>query len=237
MRRQDPGLEANLELLRLTVTRLSELADEFVFVGGCATGLLVTDVRPQSVRVTIDVDVVVEVTTVQGYYGIETKLEQRGFERDRSKDAPLCRWVAPGLQLDVVPAEPGVIGPSNRWYPLAVESAVSYRLSADRSIRLITAPVFIATKLEAFKDRGRGDLLASHDLEDIVTVVNGRAELLDEIAVCSESLRDYLRREVTMLLSNPDFLPALAGHLPPDAASQARLELLGHRMRSISALH
>lgn len=42
--------------------------------------------------------------------------------------------------------------------------------------------MFIATKLEAFADRGGGDFLASHDLEDITTVTDGRPELTDEAA-------------------------------------------------------
>ena len=32
----------NLEILEIAIARLAELADELVFVGGCATGLLIT---------------------------------------------------------------------------------------------------------------------------------------------------------------------------------------------------
>ena len=31
----------NLEILRIALSKLDKLADEFVFVGGCATGLLI----------------------------------------------------------------------------------------------------------------------------------------------------------------------------------------------------
>jgi hypothetical protein len=33
----------NLEMLRSAVVNLGDLADEMVFVGGCTTGLLITD--------------------------------------------------------------------------------------------------------------------------------------------------------------------------------------------------
>lgn len=42
------------------------------------------------------------------------------------------------------------------------------------------APYFCATKLEAFGGRGKNDYLASHDLEDLITVVDGRPELLED---------------------------------------------------------
>ena len=51
---RDPGFEANLALLRLTVARLCDLNDELVFVGGSATGLLITATRAQVIRVTTD---------------------------------------------------------------------------------------------------------------------------------------------------------------------------------------
>jgi hypothetical protein len=40
---------------------------------------------------------------------------------------------------------------------------------------------FVATKFEAFHGRGNNDHLASHDLEDIITVVDGRPELMGNL--------------------------------------------------------
>lgn len=73
-----------------------------------------------------------------------------------------------------MPSQPGVLSFHNRWYPLAVTTASPMTFPSRHSIKLITAPVFVATKLEAFKGRGNRDFLASHDLEDVVTVVGGR---------------------------------------------------------------
>jgi hypothetical protein len=73
----------------------------------------------------------------------------------------------------------------------------------------------------------------SHDLEDIVTVVDGRAELAEEVRRASPELRKYLSSEFEALLANRDFLEALPGQLLPDAASQQRLGLVVQRMQQL----
>jgi hypothetical protein len=97
----------------------------------------------------------------------------------------------------------------------------------------VTAPLFLATKLDAFSDRGHGDFLASHDLEDIITVVDGRPELVDEVHGGPPEVREYMRDRLANLLANEAFVTALPGHLPGDAGSQARLPLLLERLRSL----
>jgi hypothetical protein len=78
--------------------------------------------------------------------------------------------------------------------------------------------------LEAFRGRGNGDLLVSHDLGDIVTVVDGRPALIDGLRGAPEELRTYIATEISSLL--PQFLDALPGHLPGDSASQSRVPIL-----------
>ena len=103
----------------------------------------------------------------------------------------------------------------------------------NQEIRLITAPYFVATKLEALHGRGKNDFRGSHDLEDIVTVIDGRAELAGEVRLAPADLQEYLRHEFEALLSNPDFVDALPGHLLPDAASQQRLGLVMKRIQQL----
>jgi predicted nucleotidyltransferase len=123
-----------------------------------------------------------------------------------------------------------------RWYPLAVETAREIELPSGQSIRLIHAPLFIATKLEAFKGRGNADYLMSHDLEDIISVVDGRVELIEEMHSMPEELLRYLSDEFTQLINDPALIEALPGHLPGDLASQQRLPDLLNRLRTLSSL-
>jgi hypothetical protein len=132
-----------------------------------------------------------------------------------------------------MPTEP-LLGFHNRWYPLAVESATTVTIPTGATIRLIAAPVFLATKLEAFHGRGLGDYLASHDLEDVLTVVDGREELIAETRDSSAELREYLARRLSDLFASIDFIQAIPGHLPGDPASQLRAPVLLQRLRQLS---
>jgi hypothetical protein len=101
---------------------------------------------------------------------------------------------------------------------------------------MITAPYFLATKLEAFSDGRRGDIFASHDIEDIVAVIDGRMTIVDEVLSAPSSVADYLRDAFRRLFADRDFADAVAGHLPGDSASQARLPLVLARVRAIAQL-
>jgi hypothetical protein len=80
------------------------------------------------------------------------------------------------------------------------------------------------------------DYFASHDLEDIITVVDGRPSLLAEVQASESKLRAYLGEAVAMLLSESRFLDALPGFLLPDAANQARISQLTRNLRELSRL-
>ena len=158
-----------------------------------------------------------------------------GFGEDTSEDAPLCRWTHHRTILDVMPLNEKILGFANRWYKAAMESSVTIRLKADLEIRAVTAPYFIATKLEAFKGRGKGDFFGSHDLEDLVAVVDGRETLAAEIRAELVELRAYIQAEAKSLLATAGFLDALPGYLLPDAASQSRI-VVSDRQAATAAL-
>ena len=94
----------------------------------------------------------------------------------------------------------------------------------------MTAPHFIGTKLEASKGRGNGDLVASHDLEDIVTVLDGRPSLVEEVERSEPRLQEYIADEFTRLVGSPGFIDAVSGHMPGDEISQARVPKILERI-------
>jgi predicted nucleotidyltransferase len=231
----------NLAILELVAQALGPVCDSVIFVGGCATGLLLTQERPDRIRITEDVDIVAEALTVHAYHAIEKQVRAQGFNNDIRPDAPICRWVYKSVTLDLMPTVKDILGFANRWYPLALETAQPVVLPSGTRIKLITAPLFIGTKLEAFKDRGKDargkpDYLGSHDLEDIITVVDRRTELLEECRAAPLELRGYLSAEFTALFSDPEFEQALSGHLPGDSFSQQRAKPLAQTLRELSRL-
>ena len=133
-----------------------------------------------------------------------------------------------------MPADPKILGFSNRWYPLAVTSANRLTLPSGTTIRLVAAPVFMATKFEAYADRGAGDLLASHDLEDIVNVIDGRSGLLHEIETSSSALREYLGLRCRELLQTANFSDYLPGLIAPGDNQEVRVRSVEERLRAIA---
>jgi hypothetical protein len=221
----------NLARLAAAAEKLAPLLDRIAFVGGCVTGLLLTDPAAAPVRPTLDVDAIIAIGSYAEFTLLENRLRDLGFHQPLAKATPICRWKSGDLILDLMPTNPSILGFSNIWYQPALENAQKTKLG-KREIRVITAPYFLATKLEAFHGRGKNDF-SSHDLEDIVTVIDGRPEIVDEVHLAPPDLQKYLSEESGALLSNRGFLDALPGHLLFDAASQQRAGLVLGRMKQL----
>ncbi len=223
---------SNLEMIRHVAVRLVPLRERMAFLGGAATALLVTDPAAPDVRITTDVDVIVEAVSLGDYYNFSNTLHELGFSTDTREGAPVCRWLVDGIAVDIMPTEEGILGFGNPWYREALNHAVI--LSVDgMPVRVVNSLYFLATKITAFRSRGHGDFLASHDIEDIITLLDGRPEVVSEHAAADRAVGQFISRAFAEFLGNRVFLDALPGHLPPDPASQQRIHLLMSRIQSI----
>jgi predicted nucleotidyltransferase len=223
--------DPNIVSVELVARALGSLADDLVLVGGCAVGLLITDAAGPPIRATQDVDLVAEVATLGDYYKLSDQLKERGFHENGDI---ICRWCKGPLMIDVMPTK-AILGFANSWYPLAIQDARQYRFQDGQAINVISAPLFVATKLESFNGRGNGDY-GHHDIEDIISLVDGRPELGREIEQCDEVVRAFVRQEIDDLLADAAFVEQLPWHLHPDQASQARLSLIIERLRILAGL-
>lgn len=224
----------NIEILLLVVNQLSELADEMVFIGGCATGLLITDIASPTIRATKDVDAIVQVTTKADYYKLSERLREKGFVEDVSEGAPLCRWATSSVTLDVLPTEADVLGFGNQWYTAAMDNAEVVSLSDKVDIQMVSAPYFLITKLEAFDGRGDGDYIMSHDIEDIISVMDGRPQLVEEVIRSETALLNELATRFHRLLGDQGFVDAVSGHMPTDDVNQSRVAGILDKIQEIS---
>jgi len=213
----------NIEILTLAVHLLGELADDMVFLGGCATGLLISDPAAPPIRVTRDVDAIVQVLSRAEYYRLSKKLKGCGFKEDTSEGAPICRWLNGEIILDVMPTDQEILGFGNDWYQKAIEHPMLFELPDTRAIRVVSPPYFLITKLQAFEGRGNGDYMLSHDMEDIISVLDGRHEILDEINNTDTELARELANRFQQLLRHQRFIDAVSGHMPTHATGQARV--------------
>jgi hypothetical protein len=223
----------NLTLLEAAVSLLEPLLGELVFAGGCATGMLITDPAAGGVRPTKDVDAITEVASYAEYAALSERLRALRLTEDQREGAPTCRWRFGDLTIDVMPTDERILGFSNRWYEPAIASAPNVEV-AGLTIRLITPVHFLATKFEAFRGRGNNDYRGSHDLEDVIAVIDGRPEIVQEVESAAADVRTYIASEVGRLLATREFVDALPGFLLPDAASQGRISALRDRLAALA---
>lgn len=230
-----PG-DPNIQSVELVAAALGPLRDGLVLVGGCAASLLIDAPTSPPPRVTYDVDLVAVVTGLREYHTLEAAFAERGFQRDTSADAPICRWRINGIVVDLMPTDENILGFSNRWYSEAAATALRLQLPSGTSINLISAPAFLATKFEAFRSRGKQDVLMSHDFEDIINVVEGRSTIVAEITGCQAALRAWLVEQFGAILTTPDFMNALPGLVAYDELHTRRVEAVKDRILVIAGL-
>ena len=222
----------NVELLTSIANAMGAVREQVVFVGGCATGLLITQPLVADARATEDVDGIVEVASLVGYHALAAQLMEQGFKQTMADNTPPFRWYWRGMQLDLVPLDEKVLGFANRWYQPGFEAAATATLPSGLVLRHLSAPYFMATKLEAFKDRGNNDVYLSHDLEDVITVVDGREELINELASAPPDVRQFVAHTLRGVLRHTDFTNVLPGIV----SQGTRTGLVLQRLTQISEL-
>jgi predicted nucleotidyltransferase len=226
----------SIPLLERGAAALGDLAGEVVFVGGATVALWITDPGAPPPRPTIDVDVIVEVATRGEYYAFEDRLRGAEFKEEGTV---ICRWLhrSTGLVLDAMPTDAAILGFENRWQREAFPHAVDRELPSGARIRAVPPAYLLATKIEAYLGRGEGDLRGSRDFADIVALMDGREELVGEVAEAPHALRAYIAGTAGALLSDNRILDGIHSQLQPDAASQIRAEdVVMPRLREIARM-
>ncbi len=200
------------EMLVKVATALGDdLVRTMVFVGGCTTGILVTDeFTKEQIRYTDDVDLIVDIIGYAAWTDLQEQLKVKGFSIDMGEEV-MCRMILDNLKVDFMPVDDKALGFTNIWYKDAVATAQDYVLNDALTIKLITPEYFVATKLEAYLGRGNGDALSSHDIEDLLNIFDGRASIVDDVLSASEDLQNYVSEQLSSLMEDGNFEYALQG--------------------------
>lgn len=193
--------EMMLQMLEAVADALgAELRQQVAFVGGCTTVLLITDEYTQeTIRGTDDVDLVIHLTSTAAWYRLEETLKTKGF-KNTGQDTVTCRLRLGALKVDFMPTDEKILGFSNTWFVGGLENAIDYTLPNGTPIKVFAAPWFLAAKLQAYLGRGKGDLLMSNDIEDIIALLDGREELIAETKHAPIELRRFVGEELSSLL-------------------------------------
>lgn len=205
------NLHQQLVRIKAVHQNLGDLQDQVVYVGG-ATISLYADRQTLEIRPTDDIDILLEILNYTERANLEEKLRKMGFQHDMTSGV-VCRYTIQGILVDIMPTDDPSIGFQNKWYPEGFRTAVDFVLDNTTSIKILSAPYLIATKLEAFKSRGGGDGRTSHDFEDIVFLFENRSKLWEEMDQLSGGIREYLISEFDRLLRVPHFFEWVDCHV------------------------
>ncbi len=212
----------NIVRIKAVHNALQDLKDQVVFVGGAVVSLY-AERESDEVRETDDVDILLEIYSYAQFSELDEKLRQLGFKNDVTAKF-VGRYLIPGIIVDVMGLDEKVLGFVNRWYKEAFTRSIPHVIDNLTTVRIFTAPYFLATKLEAFKTRGKSkdggyDGRLSDDFHDIVFLLVNRRSIWSEIESLPEGpLKTFLLGEFAEMLQNPhleEWIDAHTGYRSP----------------------
>lgn len=221
-------LEKMIEVVAVALGE--DLRAQMAFVGGCTTGLLVTDsYTRQGIRSTEDVDLIVGLVGYPAWNKLRHQLERKGFHQAMDEDVT-CRMRLGELKVDFMPDDEAILGFTNRWYRDALATAQNHKLKSDLIIRILAPEYFLATKLEAYLGRGKNDPLTSRDIEDTMNLIHGREELTEEVRKAKADVKQYIVNELSNLRNHRDFANVVQSTARGNSEHE---EFLYHRIDSL----
>jgi len=206
--------------IKAVYNALEELQDKVVFVGGAVVSLYADREVPEF-RPTDDVDVLVEVLNYKERTRLEEILRLKGFTHDIASGI-VCGFIIKGITVDVMPTNDSSIGFTSQWYEKGFMNSILYKIDDKHIIRILSAPYFLVTKLEAFNGRGGSDGRTSQDFEDIVFILEQRSTIWNELASADDEVRIYVVMEFLRLKSNPNLREWIDSHVERNSPRATR---------------
>lgn len=169
--------------------------------------------RPaEEIRPTDGVDILIEFIHYKAYAAVEAKLRTKGFANDTELGV-ICRYKVQEIVVDVMPTSEVILGFSNRWYAEGFSQSIKVSLEEDTTIRIFHPVYFLATKLEAFNNRGGKDGTLNTDFDGIICILNNRKAIWTELAQTTGAIRTYLVNEFKQLIAHRYIEQWISSHL------------------------
>ncbi len=221
----------NRAVTKKIATALGDLNDQVVYVGGAVVSLYIDDPSADDVRPTKDLDLTMKIASIGELEALREELIKRGFFQS-ANDSVVCRFRYEDVLVDVMATIPVGWAPGNRWFELGFHKAFSYDLEGH-TIRLLPLPYFLATKFDAFFDRGIRDLYASHDFEDIVYLFNHVSDIAEQALNSEQTVKKYLMNCSQQILESSQIQEAIVGNLYHEDQNR-RFELILNKFKKIA---
>jgi len=222
----------NLDRIETILKGLGELSNDVIFIGGACTQFYVDEPELLDIRFTKDVDCIFEVISKVKYDILCNVLRQKGFNNVLAENSPIVRWKYKEVIVDILPDDATIVGfGETKWFQLGRPMAWEYTTKIGSKIRLLPLPYYLASKLEASNGRGKGDILSDHDLEDIISIIDGREELVS-MAKYDSDVKEFIKKCFSELIANDSFIENLPGLISMDATANERADAVVEKMKS-----
>lgn len=208
---------------------LKDIKQEMVFVGGAVISLYTDDPAADEIRPTQDVDMTLNIVNLSHWEKVQDQLGHLGFHPDPFGHA-ICSYKYKDIPVDIMSTEDGPLGPANRWYKIGFENLWT-ATAKDQEIRILSAPCYLATKFEAFNDRGT-DIRTSHDMEDIIYVLDNRINIVQEIQEDDERISSFIKEQLQKIIAQGLFQEVLVAHIHPIMLAE-RLPIVEEKISQI----
>lgn len=209
---------------------LRHLNEQVVYVGGAVVSLYIDDPAAEDIRPTKDIDLTFQIATYAQLEKLREALNQLGFDQN-TEDNVICRFRYEDLKVDVMATETVGWAPSSPWFKAGFDKALPITLD-EVTIKVLPLPYFLATKIEAFFDRGMKDIYASHDLEDIVYLFNYTTNIDMQLLASDKKVKTYLAQKLEEIRNNKTIVSAIRGSLYYDQADE-RMEIILERIQNV----
>lgn len=201
----------NLEVIRKIAIALGAMNEQVVYVGGATVSLYINDPAADDVRPTKDLDISLAIASLGELEVIRKQLIRKGFKQSPEDDI-ICRFRYEDIKVDVMSTKAVGWAPANPWFASGFAQKEIIEIE-DQKIQILPLPYFLASKFSAFNDRGAIDPRTSHDLEDIVYVLDNRMDIVEKLAKVPDDVRSYLADQLQRILDDRVMQEAILGNL------------------------
>jgi len=219
----------NIGVVAEVAEGLKQYREQVVFVGGAVISLYTDDPAADEIRPTKDIDFTVNIVDVGEFHKTIEELGKLGFDPDPFGTS-ICSYTYKKYPVDIIPAEDSAFGSTNRWYKIGFEDLWKVK-AKNQEINILSAPCFLATKFEAFNSRGK-DYRTSHDIEDIIYIIDNRTTIVDEIVKCDSRILEFLKSEFQKIIDKGLLDELLQTHIHPFIIEE-RMEIVKEKIGGI----
>lgn len=222
----------NIAVVAEIAKALSEIKETMVFVGGAVVSLYTDDPSADEIRPTQDIDMTLNIVNLYHWQEVQERLGELGFYPDPFGHA-ICSYKYKDIPVDIMATESGPMGPSNSWYKIGFENLWTAK-ALEQEIKILSAPCYLATKFEAFNNRGT-DYRTSHDIEDIIYVLDNRIHIVEEIVNEDERIKAFIKQQLKSIVDKQLLPEVLMAHIHPLMLNE-RLPLVLEKIEKIIAI-